>query len=129
VSKSAIGLVKAGLSATWSCEDSRQGCATEDDPHGRRRSSPPAAGAMSVGGGCRVIFTETVLARQVAVKDHRRVLWSPAGGDRETDELSVAVTLAGTEAAGELLARVMTLPRGAFPVEQQRAEPHRSRLR
>src|ERR1700691_941042 len=68
VSKSTIGLVKAGLSATWSCEDSPVGVC-----HRRMTTRPsakltPGAGAISVGGGCRVSFTETVLALQVAVR-------------------------------------------------------------
>jgi hypothetical protein len=72
----------------------------------------PAAGAISVGGGCRVIFTLTVLARQVAVITTGVLVVTGWVVMLKLASWPVAVTLAGTDAAGELLAMVMTLRLG-----------------
>jgi hypothetical protein len=79
----------------------------------------PAAGASSVGGGCRVIFTETVLARQVAVRITGVLAVTCPVVIVKLTSWPVAVTLAGTEAAGELLAIVMALAPGAFPLNSR----------
>ncbi len=74
------------------------------------------AGVRSVGGGCRVIFTETVLARQVAVMTTGVLVVTCRVVISKLTSWPAAVTLDGTDAAGELLARLTTLPLGAFPL-------------
>src|ERR1700728_621552 len=117
--KSVIGLVKARLSATWSCEDRPAGVCQ------RRMTTWPVAkcapddGDWRVGGGWRVIFAETVLARQVAVMTTGVLVVTWLVVIVKVAPWPVAVTLAGTTAGGELLARVMTLPLGAFPLNSR----------
>ena len=116
VSKSATGLVKAGLAATWSCEDRPAGVCHRKMTTWPAAKLAPCAGASSVGGGCRVIFTETVSARQVAVRTTGVLVVTCRVVIVKLTSWPAAVTLAGTDAAGELLAMVITLPLGAFPL-------------
>ena len=76
----------------------------------------PDAGACWAGGGCRVIFTETVLALHVAVMVPGVLVVTCRVVIVKLASWPAAVTLAGTDAAGEPLARVTTLPLGAFPL-------------
>src|SRR6516165_11315382 len=76
----------------------------------------PGAGARRVGGGWRVIFAETVLPRQVAVMVTGVLVVTCWVVIEKDTSWPAAVTLAGTDAAGELLARVTTVPLGAFPL-------------
>src|SRR5690348_2901632 len=66
----------------------------------------PDAGARRVGGGWRVIFAETVLPRQVAVMVTGVLVVTCRVVIVKLTSWPAAVTLAGTDAAGELLARV-----------------------
>src|SRR5215469_16088591 len=67
VSRSTTGLVNAGLLATWSCEDRPAGVCQRKMTTWPLAKLSPGAGVRRVGGGWRVIFTETVSPRQVAV--------------------------------------------------------------
>jgi hypothetical protein len=72
----------------------------------------PVAGAWRVGGGWRIIFTETVFPRQVAPRTTGVVAVTCRVATEKEPNWPVAVTLAGPDAAGELLASAAA-PRGS----------------
>src|SRR5215469_15491737 len=98
VSTSTTGLVNAGLSATWSCEDRPAGVCQRKMTTWPVAKLAPDAGARRVGGGWRVIFAETVLPRQVAVMVTGVLVVTCRVVIVKLASWPAAVTLAGTDA-------------------------------
>src|SRR5215472_5500311 len=113
---STAGFVNAGLSATWSCEDRPRPVCQRKMTTWPVAKLAPEAGESRVGGGWRIIFAETVLPRQVAVMSTGVLVVTCLVVIEKETSWPAAVTLAGTETAGELLASVTTVPLGAFPL-------------
>src|SRR5690242_11328536 len=117
VLRSTAGLLKDGLSATWSCEDRPCGVCQRKMTTWPVANFAPVAGAWSDGGGWRVMFTLMLWPRQVAVITTGVVavtcwvvMLKVGNWPGRTS------TVAGTVAAGELLDRSKVLPTGATPL-------------